>query len=83
MSKITEDLGRLGCTRFTKRVIEAEKAATGETEQEIVRRVLDVWARRWHAGHTVYARALKADGAQMELDGFETESDGRPSGSRR
>lgn len=83
MSKATEDLGRLMLTRFVKRVIESEKAATGESEQEIVRRVLDVWARRWHTGHKVYARALKADGLQMELEGMDAEGDGDLSGRRR
>jgi hypothetical protein len=83
VSKVTEDLGRLAVTPFVKRVIEAEKAATGESEQEIVRRVVDGWARGRHRAFKVYARALKADGLQMELDGIETGDDVEPSGRRK
>lgn len=81
--KATEDLGRLMVTKFIKRAIESEKAATKDSEQEIVRQILDGWARGRHRAYKVYARSLKADGLQMELDGIEMEDDVSPSGRRR
>lgn len=83
MSKATEDLGRLLVTRSIKRAIESEKAGTGDSEQVIVRRVLDAWAKQRHRAYTVYAKSLRADGLQMELDGIDMEDDGDASGRRR
>lgn len=76
MSKATEDLGRLAVTKFVKRAIESEAAATRESEQEIARRILDAWAKQRHQAFRVYAKSLRADGLQLELDGIEPEEDG-------
>lgn len=83
MAKATEDLGRLAVTKFVKRAIESEAAATRDSEQEIVRRVLDAWAKECHQAFRVYAKSLRADGLQLELDGIEPEDDGLTSGRRR
>lgn len=83
MSKATEDLGRLAVTKFVKRAIESEASATRDTEQEIVRRVLDAWAKERHQAFRVYAKSLRADGLQLELDGIGTEDDGLTSGRRK
>lgn len=83
MSKATEDLGRLAVSRFVKRAIESEAAGSGDSEQEVVRQVLDRWARGRHRAFKVYARALRADGMQMELDGIEPEDDGASRSGRR
>lgn len=83
MAKATEDLGRLAITKFVKRAIESEAAATRDSEQEIVRKVLDAWARERHQAFRVYAKSLRADGLQLELDGIETGDDGEISVGRR
>lgn len=81
--KATEDLGRLFVSRFVKRAIESEKAGSGESEQDVVRKVLDEFAKRRHRAFKVYAKSLRADGLQMELDGIETEDHGELSGRRK
>lgn len=76
-SKATNDLGRLLVGEFVDIALESEATGTGATKQEVARAVLEAWARKRHVAFKVYARRLRANGLQMELDGLiEDESRG-------
>lgn len=75
MAKPTNDF-RVAITDFVDRVLDAEARGLGEDKQTIARHVLERWAQQRHRAFKVYAKALRADGLQMELDGIETEDDG-------
>ena len=77
MAKALNDF-RVQLTDFVARALDAEARGTGEDKQSIARQVLEKWARQRHRAFKVYARALRADGLQMELDGIDTEDDGAP-----
>jgi hypothetical protein len=75
MAKPTNDF-RVQITDFVDRVLDAEARGLGEDKQGIARAVLEKWAQQRHRAFKVYAKALRADGLQMELDGLEPEEDG-------
>lgn len=76
MSKASVDLGKLLVTEAIDIALDSEKAATGDSKQEIVRQILEQWRRRRHRAFTVYARRLAANGMQMELEGIDEEDEG-------
>lgn len=78
MAKATKDLGRLLVGEFVDIALESESSGTGETKQEIARQILEKWARGRHRAFKVYAKRLRANGLQMELDGLDEEEDGGP-----
>lgn len=67
---------RLGLPEFVDAILDAEAIGMGEDKQTIARQVLEQWARRRHRAHKVYAKRLRANGMQMELDGIDPEDDG-------
>lgn len=75
MSKPTNDF-RLVINDFVDRMLDAEARGTRNDKQAVAREVLEVWARERHRVHRLYAKSLRADGLQMELDGLDTEEDG-------
>lgn len=75
MGKALNDL-RVQTTDFVDRILTAEARGTGDDKQVVARRVLEQWAKDRHKVYTLYARSLKADGLQMELDGLDAEDDG-------
>lgn len=75
MGKPVNDF-RVAITDFVDRVLDAEARGLGEDKQTIARQVLERWAQQRHRAFKVYAKALRADGLQMELDGIEPEDDG-------
>lgn len=76
MAKATKDLGRLLVGEFVDIALESESSGTGETKQEIARAVLEKWARQRHRAFKVYAKRLRANGLQMEIDGLDDEDNG-------
>lgn len=64
-------------------VLEAEAIGMGEDKQTIARQVLEKWAKQRHRAFKVYARRLRANGLQLELDGLETEDDGASRSQRK
>lgn len=79
MSKLTKDLGRLAVTEFVDLMLDAEAKGEGSNKQDVAREVLEKWARKRHRAFKVYARGLRANGLQMELDGTDAEDDVRDS----
>jgi hypothetical protein len=76
VSKATKDLGRFLLPEFVDIALESESVGTGESKQAIARAVLEKWARQRHLAFKVYAKRLRANGLQMELDGLDDEGDG-------
>lgn len=75
MSKATKDL-RVLLPESIDLMLEAEAAGMGVDKQVIAREVLERWARQRHRAFKVYARRMKANGLQMEIDGLDAEEDG-------
>lgn len=75
MAKALNDF-RVQIPDFVDRVLDAEARGLGEDKQAIARAVLEKWAQQRHRAFKVYAKALRADGMQMELDGIEMGDDG-------
>ena len=67
---------RLGLPEFVDAILDAEAVGMNEDKQTIARQVLEEWARRRHRAHKVYAKRLRANGFQMELDGLDAGDDG-------
>lgn len=82
MAKAIVDF-RLQLTEFVDRVLEAEARGLNVDKQTIARSVFEEWAQKRHKAYTVYARALRADGRQMELGVLDPEEDGAESGRGR
>lgn len=76
MSKLTKDLGRLMVSEFVNLMLDAEAEGEGTDKQDIAREVLEKWALKRHRAFKVYAKRLRANGLQMELDGIDAEDDG-------
>lgn len=75
---------RLGITESIAASLEARAAAEELDMQVVARRVLQQWADREAHAYRVYARRVIANGAQVELPGFEPEDAGtRRTGSKR
>jgi hypothetical protein len=68
---------RVQLPEFVDAILEAEAIGMDEDKQTVAREVLERWARRRHRAHKVYAKRLRANGMQLELDGVELEDDGR------
>lgn len=45
-------------------------------KQTAARRILADWARAFHRGTSLYAKKRAANGAQLDLDGFDSADDG-------
>lgn len=56
--------------------LDAQAAAFGKDKAQVAREVLGEWARQKHREHIMYGRRLRANGMQMDLDGFDLEDDG-------
>ena len=83
MSKATKDLGRLLVPELTDLALDVESRARKRDKQEIVREVLDAWARERHTAYRVFARRAAAKGLQLELDVDDVEEDGQDSRGRK
>lgn len=77
MAKATKEL-RIMLPESVDMVLEAEAVGAHEDKQSIAREVLEKWARARHRAFKVYAKRLKANGLQLELDGLDAEDDGGP-----
>jgi len=75
MAKATKEL-RIMLPEFVDLVLDAEAVGAHEDKQTIAREVLEKWARQRHRAFKVYAKRMKANGLQMELDGIDPEDDG-------
>lgn len=75
MAKAVIDF-RIQLSEFIDRVLDAEARGSGDDKQAIARAVLEKWAQQRHRAFKVYAKALRADGLQMELDVDPLEDDG-------
>lgn len=67
---------RMGITEQIDAALDAQAAAFGSDKAAVARQVLADWARMKHREHIMYGRRLRANGMQMDLDGFELEDDG-------
>lgn len=67
---------RMGITEQIDAALDAQAAAFGSDKAAVARQVLADWARMKHREHIMYGRRLRANGMQMDLDGFEPEDDG-------
>jgi hypothetical protein len=56
--------------------LEAHACACGVDKQTAARKILADWAKGYHNGVRLYARKRASNGAQLELDGVDTEDDG-------
>lgn len=83
MAKATKDLGRVLVTEFVDSVLECERIGRKRDKQEIVREVLDAWARERHTAYRVFARRAAAKGFQLELDVDDVEDEGQDSRGRK
>lgn len=81
--KASKDLGRLFVTELADMALDVESKARKRDKQEIVREVLEVWARERHTAYRVFARRAAAKGLQLELDVDDMEEDGPDSGRRK
>lgn len=79
MAKAVKDLGRVLVSETTELALDVEARARKRDKQEIVREVLDAWARERHTAYRVFARRAAAKGIQMELDVEDMEDEGRGS----
>jgi hypothetical protein len=79
LSKATCDIGKLLVSELVDIALESESKASGSSKQEIARQVLERWQRQRHVAFKVYAKRLRAQGLQMELEGIDEEEEGRPS----
>lgn len=79
MAKAVKDLGRVLVAETTELALDVEARARKRDKQEIVREVLDAWARERHTAYRVFARRAAAKGIQMELDVDDMEDEGRGS----
>lgn len=75
MAKALNDF-RVQIPDFVDRLLDAEARGLGEDKQAIARAVLERWAQQRHKAFRLYAKALRADGMQMELDGIDAAEDG-------
>lgn len=66
----------MGITEQIDAALDAQAAAFGSDKAAVARQVLADWARMKHREHIMYGRRLRANGMQMDLDGFEPEDDG-------
>lgn len=76
MSLPLKDLGRVGVKESTHMWLEAESCAFGKTMGDIVRDVLDEWAKKKAHAFKVAHRRLLANGAQTDWLGDDTEEAG-------
>jgi hypothetical protein len=67
---------RVQLPEFVDAILDAEAIGMHEDKQTIARMVLEEWARKRHRAHKVYAKRLRANGLQMELDGIDLEEAG-------
>lgn len=67
---------RMGITEQIDAALDAQAAAFGKDKAQVAREVLGEWARQKHREHMMYGKRLRANGMQMDLDGFEAEDDG-------
>jgi len=67
---------RCGITEQIDAALDASAVAFGKDKQTVAREVLAEWARLKHREHMIYGRRLRANGLQMDLDGFDVEDDG-------
>lgn len=83
MSKAVKDLGRVLVSELTDLALEVEARARKRDKQEIMREVLELWAKERHAAYRVFARRCAAKGIQLDLDGLDVEDEGLESKGRR
>lgn len=67
---------RMGITEQIDAALDAQASAFGKDKAQVAREVLGEWARMKHREHMMYGRRLRANGAQLDLDGFDMEDDG-------
>ncbi len=67
---------RMGITEQIDAALDAQAAAFGKDKAQVAREVLGLWASQKHREHMMYGRRLRANGVQMDLDGFDMEDDG-------
>jgi hypothetical protein len=79
MAKAVKDLGRVLVSEMTDLVLDVEARARKRDKQEVLREVLDAWARERHAALRLFARRAAAKGIQLELDVDDLEDEGRGS----
>lgn len=79
MAKAVKDLGRVLVAEMTDLALDVEARARKRDKQEIVREVLDAWARERHMALRLFARRAAAKGIQLELDVEDLEDEGRGS----
>lgn len=76
MSVPLKDAGRLAIKEATHMWLEAEAIAFGKTMQEVVREVLEEWAKKKAHAFKVAHRRLASNGLQTDWLGEDTEEDG-------
>jgi hypothetical protein len=81
--KAVKDLGRVLVSELTDLALDVESRARKRDKQEILREVMEAWARERHAAYRVFARRVAAKGLQLELGVDDVEDDGPDSGRRR
>jgi hypothetical protein len=83
VSKAVKDLGRVLVTELTDMALDVESKARKRDKQEIVREVLEVWARERHKAYRVFARRAAAKGMQLDLAVDDMEDEGLDSKVRK
>lgn len=83
MSKATKDLGRVLICEFTDFALEVERRARKRDKQELVREILDAWAKERHAAYRLAAKKSAANELQMDLGVDDVEDDEQSSKVRK
>lgn len=67
---------RLGITESIDIWLDAEASAFGKDKAAVAREILQEWAKKKAHAHKVATRRLTSNGAQPEIFGDDTDSDG-------
>ena len=67
---------RCAITEQIDAALDAQAAAFGKDKAAVAREVLGEWARMKHREHMMYGKRLRANGAQVDFLGDDTEEDG-------
>lgn len=83
MSKATKDLGRVLVSEFADFALEVERRARKRDKQELVREILDAWAKERHVAYRLAAKKSRSNELQLEFDVDDVEDDEQSSRGRK